>query len=97
VLEVHQGEDPGEPMKPLSELVKELRKKEAFSHINISAKHAAGIGYAAAKVEAWLREADLATRPQDLELGSEYPHGYGDALRIIRRELFGTTRTEGEE
>jgi len=75
-------------MKPLSEKLKELRKKEAFIHVNISAERAAGIGYAVAKVEAWLKEADEATRKS---LPVNHTGNW------IRTEMLGTTRTEGKK
>jgi hypothetical protein len=91
-------------MKPLSELVKELREKEAFSHINISAKRAAGIGYAAAKLQAWLREADKFAETQqgmndatakNFSSWGTANEAWTNAWMITRQYLLGTTRTEG--
>ncbi len=70
-------------MKSAIELVKELRKEEAGSYINAS--RSAGIGYATAKLEAWLRQADKSLESFSNDIGELY-------VARIRQKLLGTTR-----
>ncbi|KKK93362.1 hypothetical protein LCGC14_2693630 [marine sediment metagenome] len=77
-------------MKSGIELVKELRKEEAGSYINAS--RAAGIGYATAKLEAWLREVDEWVRKDRASWQPSQTWGVGPVVEDIRRELLGTMR-----
>ena len=96
MLEVLEGEAPGEPMKPLSEFAEGLRKIRGHPQGNqIAPFHRgfdAGMFRAADLLQAWLREADAWLSDPNKQ-GLE---GWVDC-RVARRVLLGTTRTEGKK
>ena len=82
-----------EAMKPLSELVKEIRKREPRNWSSENADYYrgldAGIVYAADLLEAWLREADWELIHSQLSRA--------ELIMWIRESVLGTTRAEGEK
>jgi hypothetical protein len=88
-------------MKPLSELVKEWRIDG--EKLSLSSDAALMNQANADELQAWLREADTDTPPKWFEKAllnlfrdNEYLFTKGRTLwQAIRRELLGTTRTEG--
>lgn len=106
MLEVHKEASPGEPMKPLSELVKEFRVQQISTEdygLGAPAAHDCWKN-AADLLQAWLREADeLLDRDKTIRNREPDPMGeiYRGALsfcrNFIRSKLLGTTRTEGKK
>ncbi|KKM92105.1 hypothetical protein LCGC14_1221740 [marine sediment metagenome] len=72
MLEVHQEESPGEPMKPLSELVKEIRARQEACSGDLEEPLAALAHdcwkQCADELQAWLREADDPHRERRSEM-----------------------------
>lgn len=99
MLEVHEGEAPGEPMKTGMELVKEIREVRPHPQANMNAPFFkgfdAGLAHAAVLLQAWLREAD------NLVHESALSSGLSSGARLwIRLQLLGTlgtTRQEGKK
>jgi hypothetical protein len=98
MLEVHEGETPGEPMKPLSEFAEGVRKRLPRNYASENAEYYlgfdAGMARAADELQAWLREVDewLVDFSQDFAEADK-----SMTIEWMRSALLGTTRTEGKK
>ncbi len=83
-------------MKPAIELVKEWRTVSVNEECGLAPSYVVGLRKAADDLQAWSREAD-----KECAEAIEHCDGkdYETVVRIswIRRELLGTTRTEGKK
>lgn len=100
MLEMHEGEAPSEPMKPLTELVKEVEHHNATIHDSkgIYSTHLSEV-CGRCKLQAWLREADAEIAFKYLgQFKEEHVPGFAiQAARWFRMELLGTTQSGGEQ
>ena len=85
------GTGSGEPMKPLSEKLKELERARDAEEFSSSARAAYTV--CIEHLQVWLREAE------EWRLEKKHQRGFHNDMRSrdVRRELLGTTRTEGEK